>query len=92
MYVYGFFVIEVSSPLFFLLSITSCKNPYRRPFGEFQSHFVFRGLDGGLDDGVGGGVEEATGGGGRRWAGGEGGRSSSENPHRLADQSVGKRG
>lgn len=50
---------------------------------------MYRGLDGGLDDGVGRSEEKAAGGGGRR-AGGEGGRSSSENPHRLADQSVGK--
>lgn len=36
-----------------------------------------------------GGEKEAAAGGGRR-VGSEGGRSSSENPHRLADQSVGK--
>ena len=48
---------------------------------------MFRGLDGGLDDGEGRGEEEARGGGGRRRAGGEGGWSSSENPHRMADQS-----
>lgn len=85
--VYGFFVIEVC-PSFFLLSITSSKNPYRRPFSEFQSHFVYGGLDGGLDDGVGGGEQEVAGGGGsRRREGGDSRRSSSENPHRVADQS-----
>lgn len=76
--------------LFFLLSITSSKNPYR-PFGEFQSHFAYRGQDGGLDDGLGCGDKGAAGGGGRRRrAGSRGGWSYSENPHRLADQSVGK--
>lgn len=39
---------------------------------------------------VGGEKEAAAGGGMRRRAGSEGGRSYSENPHRLADQSVGK--
>lgn len=71
----------------FLLSITSSKNPYRRPLGEFQSHFVYRRLDGGLDDRVSGGEQQVAAGEGRRRAGGNGGRSSCENPHRLADQS-----
>lgn len=87
--VYGFFVIEVCAS-FFLLSITSSKNPYRRPFSEFQSHFLDGGLDGGLDDGVGGGDQKVAGGGGRRRREcGDGRRSSSENPHRMADQSKG---
>lgn len=79
----------------------SSKNPYRRPLSEFQSHFVYAGQDGGLDDVVGGGDKGAAGGGrggrggGRRRRrrmreGGAGGRSSSDNPHRLADRSVGK--
>lgn len=46
------------------------------------------GLNGGLGDGAGRVEEEAVEGGGRR-EGGEGRRSSSENPHRLADQSKG---
>lgn len=84
----AFFLSLRFPPPFLLLSITSGKNPYRRPLGEFQSHFVYGGLDGRLDDSVGGGKQDAAAGGGRSWrAGGNGGRSSSENPHRLADQS-----
>lgn len=82
---YGFFVIE-AEPSLILLSITSSKNPYRQPFGEFQSHFGYRA---GLDVRMGGGkIEAKGGGGGGRRAGSADGWSSSDNPHRLADQSA----
>lgn len=54
--------------LLLFLSITGGKNPYRKPFSEFQSHFVYGGMEG-----VGGGGGKVAGGGG--WAGS--GRSSS---------------